>query len=88
MPVAEPRVAFERPTLITPAAGRALVKDLTVTVPPHLRLLVTGPNGAGKTAPFRGKSRSWRPARCGSSCSKGPAAGTSRTKKSTPSSGT
>jgi putative ATP-binding cassette transporter len=59
MALTEPRVAFERLTLVTPDTSRALIKNLNVDLPPRLRLLVTGPNGAGKSALFLAAAGLW-----------------------------
>jgi putative ATP-binding cassette transporter len=57
--VTHPHVTFDHLTLITPDTSRALVKDLTLAVAPHHRLLVTGPNGAGKTALLLASAGLW-----------------------------
>src|SRR5207245_1616262 len=52
-------VQFVGLTLVTPRDGQELIKELTLQVPPNLRLLVTGPNGAGKSALFRAAAGVW-----------------------------
>lgn len=53
------RIAYERVTLISPDDGRALIKDLTLSVPRGTRLLVLGPNKAAKVALFRATAGIW-----------------------------
>ena len=45
-------IAFVDATVVTPGDA-TLVKDLSLTVPAGVNLLVTGPNGAGKSSLFR-----------------------------------
>src|SRR5439155_13161223 len=52
-------VEFLGLTLVTPRDGQVLIRDLSLQVPPNLRLLVTGPNGAGKSALFRAAAGVW-----------------------------
>ncbi len=47
------RLAYERLTLREPDGARTLVKDLSVSIPPGARLLVTGPTEAARFALFR-----------------------------------
>lgn len=53
------RIAYERVTLISPDDGKALIKDLTLSVPLGTRLLVLGPNKAAKVALFRATAGIW-----------------------------
>jgi ABC-type uncharacterized transport system fused permease/ATPase subunit len=48
--------------LVPPGSGRALVRDLSLTVGPRQRLLVVGPSGCGKTSFLRMVSGLWPPA--------------------------
>jgi putative ATP-binding cassette transporter len=48
--------------LMPPRSNRLLVRDLSVEVAPHQRLLVVGPSGCGKTSFLRTVSGLWRPA--------------------------
>jgi len=52
-------VQFVGLTLVTPRDGKELIHELTLQVPPNLRLLVTGPNGAGKSALFKAAAGVW-----------------------------
>jgi putative ATP-binding cassette transporter len=52
-------VQFIGLTLVTPRDGQELIHELTLQVPPSLRLLVTGPNGAGKSALFKAAAGVW-----------------------------
>jgi vitamin B12/bleomycin/antimicrobial peptide transport system ATP-binding/permease protein len=52
-------VAFERLTLWTPRDHRALIRNLSLTLPDGCRLLISGPNAAGKTALFLAASGIW-----------------------------
>jgi vitamin B12/bleomycin/antimicrobial peptide transport system ATP-binding/permease protein len=52
-------VAFERLTLLSPADGRTLVKELTGCVTPGMRLLILGPNDEAKSALFRASAGTW-----------------------------
>jgi putative ATP-binding cassette transporter len=53
------RVGFERLTLVMPADGKLLVRDLSLTVPRGQGLLVLGPNGPGRAALFRAAAGLW-----------------------------
>ena len=53
------RLAYERLTLRAPDGARTLVKDLSVSIPPGARLLVTGPNEAARVALFRATAGIW-----------------------------
>ena len=48
--------------LAPPRSNRLLVRDLSVEVAPHQRLLVVGPSGCGKTSFLRTVSGLWPPA--------------------------
>jgi putative ATP-binding cassette transporter len=48
--------------LMPPRSNRLLVRDLSVEVAPHQRLLVVGPSGCGKTSFLRTVSGLWPPA--------------------------
>ena len=54
------RVAFERLTLWTSRDHRALIRNLSLTLPDGCRLLISGPNAAGKTALFLAASGIWK----------------------------
>ena len=54
------RLAYERLTLREPDGARTLVKDLSVSIPPGARLLVTGPTEAARVALFRATAGLWR----------------------------
>jgi putative ATP-binding cassette transporter len=56
----EDRLAFEGLTLVTPAEGRLLVKDLSLEVPHGKRLLISGPRGAGRSSLLRATAGLWR----------------------------
>ena len=49
----EGRLAFERVTLLTPTSDRPLIKDLSLSVPPGARVLLTGSDHAPGAALFR-----------------------------------
>ena len=51
------RLAYERLTLREPDGARTLVKDLSVSIPPGARLLVTGPNEVCAGRPVPGDRR-------------------------------
>jgi putative ATP-binding cassette transporter len=65
----EERLAYEELTLLASTSGAALLKDLSVSIPFGMRVLVTGPNPAAGGALFRatagvsiaGKGRILRP---------------------------
>jgi putative ATP-binding cassette transporter len=52
-------LAWDHLTLRSPHDGRVLVDDLSLVVPPDLRLLVTGPNEAARMALFRATAGLW-----------------------------
>jgi putative ATP-binding cassette transporter len=52
-------LAYERLTLQAPEGAEALVKDLSVSIPPGARLLVTGPNEAARVSLFRATAGIW-----------------------------
>ncbi len=54
------RIAYERLTLRSPRDGRIVIKELSVTIPVGMRLLITGPNGTAKVALFRATAGIWR----------------------------
>ena len=54
------RLAYERLTLREPDGARTLVKDLSVSIPPGARLLVTGMNEVARVALFRATAGIWR----------------------------
>jgi putative ATP-binding cassette transporter len=54
------RLAYERLTLREPDGARTLVKDLSVSIPPGARLLVTGTDEAARVALFRATAGIWR----------------------------
>ncbi len=59
-PCGEPTgVAYERLTLLSPADGRILIKELAGTVTPGMRLLILGPNDEAKSALFRATAGTW-----------------------------
>jgi putative ATP-binding cassette transporter len=53
------RVAFDRLTLRPSGDDGPLVSDLSVSIPPGTRVLVTGPNEAGRIALFRATAGIW-----------------------------
>jgi vitamin B12/bleomycin/antimicrobial peptide transport system ATP-binding/permease protein len=52
-------LAYDRLTLRAPDSAAALVKELSVPVPPGTRLLVTGPNEAARVSLFRATAGIW-----------------------------
>ena len=52
-------VTYHRLTLLTPADGHVLLKDLTGTLSPGTRLLILGPNDEARTALFRATAGTW-----------------------------
>jgi vitamin B12/bleomycin/antimicrobial peptide transport system ATP-binding/permease protein len=53
------RMAYERLTLRAPDGDGALIKDLSVSISPGARLLVTGPNEAARVCLFRATAGLW-----------------------------
>jgi len=53
------RVGYEGLTLLAPPDGRPLLKDLSVTIPSGIRVLIAGPNVAAKVALFRATAGIW-----------------------------
>ena len=53
------RLAYDRLTLPAPDFPGTLVKDLSVSIPPGTRLLVTGPNEAARVSLFRATAGIW-----------------------------
>jgi putative ATP-binding cassette transporter len=52
-------VAYDGLTLVSPADGRALTKDLRGSVGPGERLLILGPNDEAKSALYRATAGTW-----------------------------
>ena len=59
--IAEDRdhLAYEWLTLWAPDGGGTLIKDLSVSIPPGLRLLVAGPNEAARVSLFKATAGLW-----------------------------
>ena len=55
----EAGVAYGQLTLLSPADGRVLTKELSGTVGPGARLLILGPNEEAKSALFRATAGTW-----------------------------
>jgi putative ATP-binding cassette transporter len=53
------RIAYEGLTLLAPAAGGVLVKELGVTIPRGTRVAVTGPDDLARAALFRATAGLW-----------------------------
>jgi len=53
------RLAYDRLTLRAPDCPGIIVKDLSVSIPPGTRLLVTGPNEAARVSLFRATAGIW-----------------------------
>ena len=53
------RLAYDQLTLRSPRDGRALVADLSITIPRGTRLLVLGPDDTAKVALFRATASMW-----------------------------
>ncbi|MGH8646666.1 MAG: ABC transporter ATP-binding protein/permease, partial [Gammaproteobacteria bacterium] len=52
-------ITYERLTLRSPVDDRLLVKDLTVSIPEGIRVLISGPNEAAKVALLRATAGIW-----------------------------
>jgi vitamin B12/bleomycin/antimicrobial peptide transport system ATP-binding/permease protein len=53
------RLEYERLTLLQSANGAPLLKDLSISIPPRGRVLVTGPNESARTALFKATAGVW-----------------------------